>query len=1198
MLGAAPTCERYRGILFRFVVLAAALAVPLASAVNAVAASPQAGPENARTAVWGVALDGRQSDEPNLELLSEAKAAGLNAIVTDPKRWSPARHRRLVEMARQLGLLLIEPRRPAAGSADLDLSVSQCAAQRRVHRPCAVVATSASEANAFARETNADYVVVGLDSPADFVQLDTRTGRRQLISVLTLGGTAKLDASWDRAVATAANSKRSTIAVGLSGPSAAAAIQDYFTLLDRHHVTARTFGNGNGNGNGSGNGNGGGGGPDRLPPTAPLGGTVASASASSVDLSWIASTDNVGVAGYGVYVNGSLVGSTAATAFTVTGLSCGSTYTFGVDGYDKRRNRSVQLVFTGSTAGCPAPAPSPGPGPGPQPGDTTPPTQPAGLAASGVTTSSMTLAWGASTDNVGVAGYEISRAGVVAGSTAATSYLLGGLSCGTTYALAVVAYDAAGNRSVAATVSVATSACAAPADTEPPSMPGDFHVTSTSVSSISVAWSAATDNVGVSGYGVYRGGTLSGSTNSTAYTLSGLACGTVVILALDAYDAAGNHSARATLTASTSACPPAADTTAPTTPGGLQATGATPTSITVAWTGSTDNVGVAGYTAYNGGNAVGSTTSTSYTVSGLLCGATYSLGVDAFDAAGNRSSKATISSSTNACAPPPPAADTQAPTTPSNLQVLGATASSITVAWTASSDNVAVTGYGLYRGGSSTGATSSTSATFSGLTCGSAYTLAVDAYDAAGNHSTPATITASASPCPPAADTQAPTMPGGLHVTGATTASITVAWTASTDNVAVSGYGLYRGGVSTGSTTTTSATFTGLSCGTTYTLAVDAYDAAGNRSAQATVSSPTGSCPAPPPPSDTTAPTAPGNLAAAGATTSSISVSWSASTDNVAVTGYGLYRNATSTGSTTATNATFSGLTCGTAYTLAVDAYDAAGNRSAKTSITASTSACPPAADTQAPTVPTGLTATAATASSITVGWNASTDNVAVTGYGLYRNATSTGSTNSTNASFSSLSCGTAYTLAVDAYDAAGNHSGKATITASTGPCPPPADTQAPTVPGGLHATTTTTNSITIAWTASTDNVGVTGYSVYNGSSTAGSTATTSYTLSGLTCGTGYTLAADAYDAAGNHSGKATVNATTSTCPTAPTGSVQPVGPSSYSATPIRRPGKSNWSSGPSNSVRGTRVRLTRRFSRRRRRLRLRGRRSRQRALG
>src|SRR5262249_46814832 len=116
------------------------------------------------------------------------------------------------------------------------------------------------------------------------------------------------------------------------------------------------------------------------------------------------------------------------------------------------------------------------------------------------------------------------------------------------------------------------------------------------------------------------------------------------------------------------------------------------------------------------------------------------------------------------------------------------------------------------------------------------------------------------------------------------------------------------------------------------------------------------------------------------------------------------------------------------------------------------------------------------------------------------------------------------------AYDTAANRSAKATITASTGPCPPPADTQAPTAPGGLHSTGTTTTSVTVAWTASTDNVGVTGYSVYNGASTAGNTTSTSYTVSGLSCGTSYSIAVDAYDAAGNRSGKATVNATTAAC--------------------------------------------------------------------
>ena len=1113
MLGAAPTCKRYRGLAFRYAILALALAAQLAFAANALAAPPRNQHNTRPTRVWGIALDGRQSDEPNLELLSQAKAAGLNAIVTDPKRWSPSRHTRLVELARQLGLLLIEPQRPALGSADRELTADRCKAQRSLHRPCAVVATSATEASLFARHTNADYVVVRLDSPADLARLNARSAGPQMIGILTVGATPKLDATWDRAVTKASGDNRSTIAVGLSGSFAAAAMQNYFTLLDKHSVTTRTFDARQGSG-----------GPDRLPPTTPLGGTVASATTTTVNLSWIASTDNVGVAGYGVYVNGSLVGSTAATAFTVTGLVCGSTYTFGVDAYDKRKNRSTKLIFTGSTAGCPAPPPSS------QQSDTTPPTQPSALTTTGVTTSSITLTWGSSTDNVGVTGYEVSKGGVVAGNTSATSYLLSGLSCGTSYSLSVKAYDAAGNKSQAASITVPTSACAAPADTTAPTTPGNFHVTSTTVGSISVAWNPSTDNVGVTGYGVYRDGALDGSTNSTAYTISGLACGGTYILALDAYDAAGNHSARATLTTSTSACPPATDTAAPSTPTAVHATGATPTSVTIAWTASTDNVGVAGYTAYDETATAGTTTSTSYTISGLLCGATYNLSVDAFDAAGNRSSKATISSTTNACAAPPPPADTQAPTTPTNLAVISATTTSITVGWSASSDNVGVTGYGLYRGGSSTGSTTSTSATFSGLSCGSAYVLAVDAYDAAGNRSNQATITASASPCPPASDTQAPTVPGSLHVTGATGSSITVAWTASTDNVGVSGYGLYRAGSSTGSTTTTSATFSGLACGTTYTLGVDAYDAAGNRSAQATVSSPTSACPPPPPTTDTTAPTVPGNLATTGATTTSISVSWSASTDNVGVTGYGLYRGGTSTGSTTSTSASFTGLTCGTAYTLAVDAYDAAGNRSGKSSITASTSACPPPADTQAPTTPGALSATAATTSSITIGWSASTDNVGVTGYGLYRNSTSTGSTASTSASFSGLSCGTAYTLAVDAYDAAGNRSAKASITASTSACPPPADTQAPTAPGGFHATGATANSVTVAWTASTDNVGVTGYTVYNGSSTAGSTTATSYAVSGLACGTSYTLAVDAYDAAGNRSGKATVSASTAAC--------------------------------------------------------------------
>jgi hypothetical protein len=96
------------------------------------------------------------------------------------------------------------------------------------------------------------------------------------------------------------------------------------------------------------------------------------------------------------------------------------------------------------------------------------------------------------------------------------------------------------------------------------------------------------------------------------------------------------------------------------------------------------------------------------------------------------------------------------------------------------------------------------------------------------------------------------------------------------------------------------------------------------------------------PPPDVQAPSIPAGLVVSGQTESSLMLSWSASTDDVGVSGYGVYRDGSSVASTTQTNYTFSGLACGTSYTLAVDAYDVAGNRSAEASATGSTAACSP----------------------------------------------------------------------------------------------------------------------------------------------------------------------------------------------------------------------------------------------------------------
>jgi chitodextrinase len=79
----------------------------------------------------------------------------------------------------------------------------------------------------------------------------------------------------------------------------------------------------------------------------------------------------------------------------------------------------------------------------------------------------------------------------------------------------------------------------------------------------------------------------------------------------------------------------------------------------------------------------------------------------------------------------------------------------------------------------------------------------------------------------------------------------------------------------------------------------------------------------------------------------------------------------------------------------------------------------------------------------------------------------------------------------------------------------PSADSQAPTVPTNLIASGTTDSTTNLSWTASTDNVGVTGYDVYQG--VFKGTSGTTYTATGLTAATAYTFSIKAKDAAGIH---------------------------------------------------------------------------------
>jgi chitodextrinase len=180
--------------------------------------------------------------------------------------------------------------------------------------------------------------------------------------------------------------------------------------------------------------------------------------------------------------------------------------------------------------------------PGTPSGDTQPPTAPTGLAATSRTSTSVRLGWSASTDDVGVTGYDVYRDGTFAGTVAATSFTASGLAPGTSYTFTVKAHDAAGNVSAAATVAASTTASGPGADTTPPSAPTALAVTARTADSVTVGWAASTDDVGVAGYDVYAGADVVGSTSSTSFTVSHLSPGTTYTFTVRARDAAGNLS--------------------------------------------------------------------------------------------------------------------------------------------------------------------------------------------------------------------------------------------------------------------------------------------------------------------------------------------------------------------------------------------------------------------------------------------------------------------------------------------------------------------------------------------------------------------------------------------------------------------------------------------------------------------------------
>ncbi len=440
-------------------------------------------------------------------------------------------------------------------------------------------------------------------------------------------------------------------------------------------------------------------------------------------------------------------------------------------------------------------------------------------------------------------------------------------------------------------------------------------------------------------------------------------------------------------------------------------------------------------------------------------------------------------------------------------------------------------------------------------------------------------------------DTQAPTAPTALASSNITSTSFTLTWTASTDNVGVTGYDVYNGSskVNSSDVTTTSLTVTGLTAATSYSFTVRAKDAAGNVSLTSAALSVTTSSTA-----DTQAPTAPTTLASSNITSTSFTLTWVASTDNVSVTGYDVYNGSSKVNSSDVTTTSFpvTGLMAATTYSFTVKAKDAAGNvsnASAALSVTTTSVVSTSGSLVYDDTLQNGWTVSSNSIYNLSNTTQVKNGSSSISiEFGAYGSLDFIHSPSFSSSGYNNLTfwgyggIGAANKVQFFFYNASGTQIGVKQFILTAGQwvlytinlsevgnpasiskialqdyagiygSPQPAfyiddlsfsgsasanNIQAPSGPTSLTSSNITQTSFTLSWTPSADNVGVTGYDVYNGSTkvNSGNITSTSYQITGLSGATTYSFTVKAKDTYGNMSPSS--NALSVTTASASTGS-------------------------------------------------------------
>jgi fibronectin type 3 domain-containing protein len=806
---------------------------------------------------------------------------------------------------------------------------------------------------------------------------------------------------------------------------------------------------------------------DTTAPPVPTGLNGVTPTASVPDLTWMTGgPDNLsGLDHYAIYRGSTLVGTTApgVTELVDALISTPGTQSYTVKAVDAAGNVSGpssarSIVWDPLAPGAPG-----------KPTIPSPTVHPA-------------LTYTAATDTGGsnVARYDVYRDGTYAGSATGVSFTDPAALADGHYSYTVIAVDGAGNRSVASASTTVT------VDATPPGAPTGLGAPTPTALKPVLSWLPATDNAGGSGvakYNVYRGTTLAGTSIGTTFTDTTVTVNGTYSYTVKAVDAAGNEGpASAPFSV-------AWDNTPPPTPTNLLA--ATPTSAApvLSWTSGGTAADFDHYDVYRGATLLGHTTANSFEDDGLLQSGTYSYTVKAVDVNGNVSTPSAVRTVLY---------DVTPPTAPATLTIASPTRLPV-LSWTASSDvgGSLLAGYQILRGGVLIASVSGLSYTDTSAADG-VYDYAVRAVDNAGNVSSP-TARRSVQ-----IDTQPPPAPLALAADRSPTNAPHLTWQqasdADTGGTGISGYRVYRNGVSIGTTPAALFSDTTLVSDDTYTYTVAAIDGAGNEGPQSSGVSVL---------YDGTPPPVPLSLQVPALSQSRPQLTWVSGGPD-ALSGFDHYdvlRDGVVIGQSTSETFTDSSLSQNGTHVYSVRSVDAAGAASAPSvSRTATWDDTPPS-------VPLDLVAPTPT-NSVRLSWTPSLDTGGAGGvlYHVLRNGLEIGTTTAPSYSDTDPIDDGRYSYSVIATDAAGNQSPQSdTILVTVDKTPPP---PVPAAPDGA----TPTQRPAFTWTPVTDPSGIARYDVYRSGQLAGSSVVPSFVDNGIAVDGTYAYTVVAVDAAGNSS--------------------------------------------------------------------------------